>query len=79
MDFFPDNVLSDTLSDYARLFFPYADTQKIVDGIFGLEKNWEGDPAENPHIENTHRIFCELAEENDYLLHNIYQPPPNAL
>lgn len=71
MDFFPDNALSDTLSDYARLFFPYADTQKVVDGIFGLEKNWEGDPAENPHIENTHRIFCDLAEENDYLLENV--------
>ena len=71
MDFFPDNPLSDTLSDYARLFFPYADTQKVVDGIFGLEKNWEGDPAENPHIENTHRIFCDLAEENDYLLENV--------
>ncbi len=70
MDFFPDNSLSDTLADYARLFFPYADTKKAVDGIFGLEKNWEGDPAENPHIENTHSIFCELAQENEYLLEN---------
>ncbi len=71
MDFFPDNALSDTLADYARLFFPYADAKKVVDGIFGLEKNWEGDPAENPHIENTHRIFCEIADDNEQLLENV--------
>ena len=71
MDYFPDVDLNDTLADYARLFFPGADTQKAVDGILGLEKNWEGDPAENPHIENTHSIFVSMAEENPGLLDNV--------
>ncbi|MBR3868329.1 MAG: hypothetical protein IKM66_03360 [Clostridia bacterium] len=70
MDFFPDAELSDTLADYARLFFPGADTKKAVSGILGLEKNWEGDPAENPHIENTLSFFESMAEENPELLEN---------
>ena len=71
MDFFPDTQLNDTLSDYARLFFPGADTKKAVNGILGLEKNWEGDPAENPHIENTLFFFEKMAEENPELLENV--------
>lgn len=71
MDFFPDAELSDTLADYARLFFPGADTKKAVSGILGLEKNWEGDPAENPHIENTLAFFEDMAEENPELLENV--------
>lgn len=70
MDYFPDADLSDTLADYARLFFPGADTKKAVDGILGLEKNWEGDPAENPHIGNTHNIFVNLLNENPELREN---------
>ena len=27
-----------------------ATAKKIADAILGLERNWEGDPAENPHI-----------------------------
>lgn len=71
MDFFPDTELSDTLSDYARLFFPGADTKKAVNGILGLEKNWEGDPAENPHIETTLSFFEKMAEANPELLENV--------
>lgn len=70
MDFFPDVELTDTLSDYARLFFYGADTEKAVNGILGLEKNWEGDPAENPHIENTLGFFEDMEKENPGLLEN---------
>lgn len=70
MDYFPDVKLTDSLSDYARLFFPGADTKKVVNGILGLEKNWEGDPAENPHIETTLGFFNELKKENPELLDN---------
>ena len=70
MDFFPDAELSETLADYARLFFPGADVKKAVSGILGLEKNWEGDPAENPHIETTLFFFESMAEENPELLEN---------
>ncbi len=70
MDFSPDVSLKDSLEDYARLFFFGADIDKAVNGILGLEKNWEGDPAENPHIENTHNLFAEMSRENPELLDN---------
>ena len=70
MDYFPDADLYDTLSDYARLFFPGSDTKKIADGILALEKNWEGDPAENPSIENTHAIFESVLKETPGLSEN---------
>lgn len=71
MDFDPDVPLNDTLADYARLFFPGADTKKIVNGILGLEKNWEGDPWENPHIETTHKFFDDVINENPELWENV--------
>lgn len=71
MDFFPDVDLRDTLADYARLFFYGADTEKVVNGILGLEKNWEGDPQENPHIECTAAYFDDLAAEDPSLLKNV--------
>ncbi len=70
MDFNPDADLTETLEDYARLFFPSADTKKAVNGILGLEKNWEGDPKENPHIETTHTFFTEMLSENPELYDN---------
>lgn len=71
MDFDPNVQLNDTLADYARLFFPGADTKKIVSGIFGLEKNWEGDPWENPHIETTYKFFADALNENPELVENV--------
>lgn len=70
LDFFPDAEISETLADYARLFFPRADTEKVVCGILGLEKNWEGDPAENPHIEATFGFFDAVRKENPELIDN---------
>ena len=70
MDFNPDVKLTDTLADYARLHFPGADTKKAVNGILGLEKNWEGDPAENPHIETTFSLFSDMLKENPELKEN---------
>ncbi len=63
LDFNPDTPVRELLEDYSRLFFPSADYTKITDGIFGLEKNWEGAPEENPCIENTLNIFEEVAKE----------------
>ncbi len=71
MDFDPNVSLNDTLYDYSRLFFPGADSKKIVNGIFGLEKNWEGDPAENPHIETTLKFFEDALAENPELYENV--------
>ncbi|MCL2508900.1 MAG: hypothetical protein FWF05_06960 [Oscillospiraceae bacterium] len=70
MDYFPDVNLRDTLLDYARAFIWDAPAEKIADGILALERNWEGDPAENPHIENTLELFLELRREFPVLSEN---------
>ncbi|MBE6716309.1 MAG: hypothetical protein E7573_05250 [Ruminococcaceae bacterium] len=63
LDFDPDTPLREILEDYSRLFFPESDWEKTADAIFGLEKNWEGDPEENPCIEHTLKLWEELGEE----------------
>ncbi len=70
MDFFPDCDLNTTLLDYCRLFFFGADAQKAADGIMLLELNWQCDPAENPSIDNTLRIFKELSADYPFLNEN---------
>ena len=56
--------LREAVRDYVRYFFFGTDTEYLTDAIFGLEKNWEGDPHNNPSINNTYRAFWEL--KNDY-------------
>lgn len=70
LDFNPDTPLTEILQDYARLFFTGCDYEKAADGIFGLEKNWEGAPEENPSIENTLTLFTQLGEETPSLKTN---------
>ncbi len=70
MDYFPDCDLRTTLLDYARLFFYGVNPEKIADGIFALELNWQCDPAENPTIETTLSLFEGLAEEYPFLSEN---------
>lgn len=70
MDFFPDCDLNTSLLDYCRLFFFGADAQKIADSILLLELNWQCDPAENPSIDNTLRIYDELSADYPFLNSN---------
>ena len=70
LDYAPETPLREILEDYARLFFPGADYEKAADGIFGLERNWEGAPAQNPQIDHTLRLWRELAEEMPALAAN---------
>lgn len=70
MDFFPDVSLYDTLLDYARVFFYGVPAEKAADGILGLEMNWQGDPAENPHIESTLNIWTGLLADYPGLIEN---------
>lgn len=70
MDYFGEVPLYETLCDYARFFIWQADAKKIADGILGLERNWEGDPAENPHIENTLEVFEKELEKSPELINN---------
>ncbi len=70
LEFDSSTPLREILEDYSRLFFPEADYEKAADGIFGLEKNWEGAPEENPCIENTLSLWEKLGEETPALLGN---------
>ena len=56
--------LREILLDYARFFMYGADPEKIADAILLLERNWQGDPVENPCIDLSFTIFTEL--KNDY-------------
>ena len=70
MDYNPACDLRTTLLDYGRLFFYGADAEKIADGIFSLELNWQCDPAENPTIDRTLEIFEELSAGYPFLNEN---------
>lgn len=70
LEFDSSTPLREILEDYSRIFFPTADYEKAADGIFGLEKNWEGAPEENPCIENTLTLWEELGKETPSLLNN---------
>ena len=70
MDFCPDRPLRETLCDYARFFIWQAPAQEIADLILSLERNWQGDPAENPHIEDTLRRAERLVRDTPALTDN---------
>lgn len=70
LDFNPQQSVRDILEDYARLFFIGSDPEAVADAIFALEKNWEGDPAENPHIETTLQMIIGLCNANPKLSDN---------
>lgn len=70
LDFDPDTPVREILEDYSRLFFPGSDAAKAADAIFGLERNWEGAPDENPCIEHTLKDWEEIGEENPVLYKN---------
>lgn len=64
MDFDFNADLNESVEDYARAFFAGTDTAKVAKGIFALEENWYGDPAQNRTIDYTFDIWTEL--ERDY-------------
>ncbi len=70
MDFFSDAPLYESLLDYARAFMWQLPAEEVADGILGLEQNWQGDPAENPHIECTLSLFKDLLNEHPQMLGN---------
>lgn len=70
MDFDPNADLRTTLLDYARMFIWQAPADRIADAILALEANWNGDPAENPHIESTLSMLDSLSAEIPSLSEN---------
>ena len=62
--------LREIVLDYTRYFMYGADYEKITDGIFLLEKNWQGAPEENPCIDICYKMFCELRKDYPNLSEN---------
>lgn len=65
-----DADLREILSDYSRFFFYGTDIEKITDTVFMLERNWQGDPIENPCIDFTYNNLCELKADYPALSEN---------
>lgn len=63
LDFDPDLTLREIMQQYAALFFPEGNAASIADAILALEKNWEGDPADNPHIERTLQMWIDIGNQ----------------
>lgn len=55
-----DSDLREIILDYSRFFFYGTDVEKITDTIFLLERNWQGDPSENPCIDFSYSNLCEI-------------------
>ncbi|MBR4940936.1 MAG: hypothetical protein IKZ19_02950, partial [Clostridia bacterium] len=70
LDWDPNVAMDEVLEDYARLFLPGVDPAAAADGLFGLERNWFGDPAENPGIDHTLSIWKALEEDHPELADN---------
>lgn len=70
MDFFPETPLYETLLDYARAFLWELPAAKAADGILALERNWIGDPSENPSIEDTYLLWKGLSDDCPNALSN---------
>ncbi|MEE1504925.1 MAG: hypothetical protein UGF89_11865, partial [Acutalibacteraceae bacterium] len=62
--------LREAVLDYVRYFMYGTDEERITDCIFLLEKNWQGAPEENPCIDTSYRMFCELLKDYPELSEN---------
>lgn len=65
-----DANLREILLDYSRFFMPGVDEEEIADIIFLLEKNWQGDPIENPCIDSAYSKLCALKNNHTSLSEN---------
>jgi hypothetical protein len=65
-----DADLREILLDYSRFFMPGIDEEEIADIIFLLEKNWQGDPVENPCIDVAYNKLFALIENHKSLYEN---------
>lgn len=70
LEFDNNAELMEILEDYARLYFVGAPSRECAEAIMGLEKNWEGDCAENPVIDSTYDAFRKILEACPSLKNN---------
>ncbi|MFA6243680.1 MAG: hypothetical protein WC655_22245, partial [Candidatus Hydrogenedentales bacterium] len=67
----PDCSLDDIMLDYARFFFGWDIAERVREGIYGLERNFEGSLAENANVEETFALWKSLeAGADEALLSN---------
>jgi len=55
------------LADYSRVFFGPDVAETAADGIFALEKNWDGALARNGSVDGTLRLWQELEAKSPQL------------
>lgn len=58
----PETDVREIVEDYARYFFGDKVAQRAADGIFALEKNWEGTLITNGAVEGTLLLWRSLDE-----------------
>ncbi len=69
-DFDSSINVKEILEDYVRMFMYPENPEKTAECIINLEKNWDGNPEENPQIEKTLQALCEIGENNPQLYSN---------
>lgn len=60
----PATPVRDILTQYARVYFGAADTERAADGILALENNWRGSLAMNGAVNGTLRLWQELERDH---------------
>ncbi len=64
----PDRNLDDIMLDYARFFFGWDIAEQVREGIYRLERNFEGSLADNKGVEETFRHWKAIEESADQKL-----------
>jgi len=65
-----DLNVNSIISEYIRFFFGPKYEEEISDGIFGLEKNWDGSLGDNPNVMPTFKLFEYVNQESSELQSN---------
>ncbi len=62
--------LNSVISEYSQFFFGPEFADEITEGIFSLEKNWDGTLARNPYVNPTFKLFEYVNQESPSLQKN---------
>ena len=59
----PEMKVEDILREYSRYFISARYEEKFAEGLFGLEKNWEGKTLTNENSYGTLKLFQEMEKD----------------
>lgn len=65
-----DGDVREGLIEYCRFFFGHSVAERAADGLYALEKNWDGPLALNGSVESTLALWQQLDRENPDLKDN---------